>query len=328
MLLLNTASGNKIYGTNYGAQLSADNLHGQPSDFNPGFTAFDFQTLLGSDGGNSDGSQLSRTTSAEALSTQTSWFDSTLSTVAEAPGDFSTSPTGMFGDYADAEWNIPSATSDFFSPADLPLVSSQASEFSQAISHSGESNYQSAPGLTASSSGAQSEIGEPTDSTRQEACPQFWSGTVQFRDSYRHSSASVANDYSFPQSLPTFDSNLKKKPTQSRHRQTYSSGSNSHRHSHHLSDSTTVPDDHSLDAGVNIGHLQNLATLKSAREAAALSARQSSPNYPQSTDSELRSITIPASLEDGSLNDEWYFPIDPPQPTEQTREFAWLLDAA
>jgi hypothetical protein len=42
----------------------------------------------------------------------------------------------------------------------------------------------------------------------------------------------------------------------------------------------------------------------------------------------LRSITIPASLEDGSLNDEWYFPIDPPQPTEQTREFAWLLDAA
>jgi len=320
MSLLNNNS-NKVNGTNYGAQLSADNLQDYVSsgDFATGIIGFDFQAALGNE---SDGSQLSRTTSAEALSVSTGWFDSSLSTVNEAPGEFSTSPNGIFGD---ADWSIPSATSDFFLPEHLPLT--QLSDL-QTVSHSGESNYQSAPGLTASSSGAQSEAGDPTDTKRTEVFPQ-WSGTVQILDSYRLSSASTTTDYAFPQSLPAFDSALKQKQkqTQTRHRQTYSSGSNSHHHSHHLSDSTTVPDDHLATTGVNIGHLQNLETLKNHRD--ALSASQSSsPEYPSLAESEIGSISIPASLDEASINDDWYFNIDPPQAGAQAREFSWLLDGA
>jgi len=133
--------------------------------------------------------------------------------------------------------------------------------------------------------------------------------------------------YTFPQSLPTFDGGLKRKPMQSRHRQTYSAGSNSSHHAYHLSDSTDstiVADDHSVCSGVNIGHLQNLASLKMARDAAAAS-RLSSPSYTPVCESELRSITIPASLEDGPNNDDWYFPLaDHPQSSAQSAEYAWL----
>jgi len=254
----------------------------------------------------------------------TGWFDSSLTTVTEAPGDFSTSPNGLWND-AD-QWNIPSATSEYFSPSDLPLVTSQPSELAQTISHP-DSNYQSAPPLTASSSGAQSEIGEPSDATSQDAFPPFWSGTVGIRDSYPlSSSTSLKNDYGFPQSLPTYDTGLKKKSKLSRHRQTFSSGSNTHHHSHHLSDSTTVPDDPTNNVGVNIGHLQNLATLKSHQDAVSANL-SASPEYPPIGESEFGSISIPASLDDAPVRDDWYF-LDPSQTGLESRDYAWLLDSA
>jgi hypothetical protein len=305
------SSSNKIYGNNYAAQLSVDSI---PFDF----VNTEFPYLMGSE----DGSTLSRTTSAEVLSVSTGWFDSSLTTVTEAPGEFATSPSDL---YFGADWNIPSTTSEFFSPSDLPLNTSQA-DLGQTISHSGESNYQSAPPLTASSSGAQSEIGEPSDPTGHESFPQFWSGTVGIRDSYPLSSSSAANDYGFPQSLPTYDTGLKKKPKLTRHRKTYSSGSNTHCHSHHSSDSTTVPDDLASTNGVNIGHLANLAAVEDYK--VALSANQSvSPEYPPIGDSEIGSISIPASLDDAPIRDDWYF-LEANQAEPQSRDYSWLLDSA
>jgi hypothetical protein len=310
------SSPNRIYGSNFEAQLSVDSIPGYADFSSSGFN----YNLLGSD----DGSVLSRTTSNEVLSVSTGWFDSSLTTVTEAPGEFATSPDGL---YLDTDpWNIPSATSDFFSPSDLPLVTSQPSKQAQTISHSGESNYQSAPPLTASSSGAQSEIGEPSDATRQEAFPQFWSDTVGIRESYPLSStSSLVNDFGFPQSLPSYETGLKKRPKQRRHRQTYSSGSSTHQHSHHISDSTTVPDDVVGNGGINIGHLQNLETLKHHRD--ALSANQSaSPEYPPLDEGEIGSISIPASLDDATIRDDWYYSLDPPQAGASSRDFAWLLE--
>jgi hypothetical protein len=334
MNLLDTS---RSYGNDFAAQLSADSLQTSPfaSNFESDLPGYDFPSMMGtsdfSGSVDGDGSQLARTTSADALSTSMGWYDSSiLTTVAEGPDDFSTSPTRIF-DFRDADWtSIPSATSDFFSPSDLPLVTSQP-HLSQPISHSGESSYQSAPALTASSSGAQSEIGEPSFPTdgEQEAFPSYWSGTVQFRET-NPSRAIPRQDYgfgAFSQSMTSFEG-LKRKPGQSRHRQTYSAGSNSHRHIHHLSDSTdstTVADDRSSpDSGVNIGHLQNLASLKRAREAAAFSSSRSSPTYPPISETELRSISIPAGEEDRAI-DDWYFPLgDIPQVNTQSTEFAWL----
>lgn len=302
MSLLSTS--NKTYGANYAAQLSADSIQNYTDlDYNP--------FLFGSEDGS--GSALSRTTSAEALSVSTGWFDSSLSTVTEIP-DFSTSPNALYFEN-ETDWNIPSATSDFFSPSDLPLVS-QATESIQTISLSGESNYQSAPPLTASSSGAQSEIGEPLDSTRPDAFPNFWSGTVGIRESYPLTKV----DYGFPKSLPAYDSGLKKKPKLIRHRQTYSSGSNTYRHSHHLSDSTTVPDDVSSLAGVNIGHLQNLAYSDHSANQSA------SPEYPP-VGSEFGAISIPAGIDDSSYRDDWYLGADPAVEPD-SKDYSWLLDSA
>jgi hypothetical protein len=327
-------SPSRSYGSNFAAQLSTDNLQNSPfgSNFDSDITGYDFPSMMASsdfsgsvDG---DGAQLARTTSADALSTSMGWYDgSILTTVAEGPDDFSTSPTGIF-DFKDADWSgIPSATSDFFSPSDLPLVTSQP-DLSQPISHSGESNYQSAPALTASSSGAQSEIGEPSLG-EQESMPSLWSGTVQFRETNPLRSVPLMQDFGFPafsQSMTSFEG-LKRKPGQSRHRQTYSAGSNSHRHAHHLSDSTdstTVADEYAPTSGVNIGHLQNLASLKKAREAAAFSSSRSSPTYPPVNETELRSISIPAGDEDRAI-DDWYFPLgDVPPASTQSTDFAWL----
>jgi hypothetical protein len=332
MHLLNT---NRSYGSNFAAQISADNVRTSPfdSNFDADLSGYDFPSMMGasdfSESVDGDGAQLARTTSADVLSTSMGWYDSSvLTTVAEGPDDFSASPTGIF-DFKDAEWSsIPSAASDFFSPSDLPLVTSQP-DLSQPISHSGESNYQSAPALTASSSGAQSEIGEPSfpAESEQENFPSYWSGTVQFRETNPLSAAPLLQDYGFPafsQSLTSFEG-LKRKPGQSRHRQTYSAGSHSHRHVAHLSsstDSTTVAD--SPNSGVNIGHLQNLASLKQAREAAAFSSSRSSPTYSPVNETELRSISIPAGDEDRAI-DDWYFPLgDVPPANTQTTEFAWL----
>jgi len=76
--------------------------------------------------------------------------------------DTTTSPAETYFN-ADDSWGIPSAgTIPSFSPADLPLHPdkfSTAPTTQRPISHCGESNIQSAPALTAPSSGTQSEAG-------------------------------------------------------------------------------------------------------------------------------------------------------------------------
>jgi hypothetical protein len=83
----------------------------------------------------------------------------------------STSPN-FAGDF---DWSAanPYSMADNFGPSDLPIVSPQLSVFAQAISQSGESSYQSAPGLTSGSSGAQSE---------PDLAEGLWSDQIQIRD--------------------------------------------------------------------------------------------------------------------------------------------------
>ncbi|KAF2429347.1 hypothetical protein EJ08DRAFT_661875 [Tothia fuscella] len=314
-------------GMGFGAQ-SEDNLLTSPFDstFDPGLFSSYSPALAGS----VDGNGLTRTTSADALSASMTWYETNLPTVSESLGDYSTSPIGMF-DFTGQDFTIPSATSvDFFSPSDLPLVTSNPADFSQPISNSGESNYQSAPALTASS-GARSELGEPAfpidgESSGPANITSQWSGTIQLRDT---TPLTNVQDFSFPQSLPQmskFDTSVKRKTSRTRHRHTYSAGSNSYQRFPPSASSEGTVREEPRATGVNIGHLQNLETLKQAREAAALASSQSSPGYPPVNESELHSITIPASIEDGSIDDDWYFPISdlPPQPSSTSTEFAWL----
>ncbi|KAL0256668.1 transcriptional activator haa1 [Diplodia seriata] len=118
----------------------------------------------------------------------------------------STSPTGDLT--PDFDYNIPSAAADMtsntypWSAGDLPLDPNKLSDSLQPVSHSGESNRQSVPGMTTSSSGAQSEVGEPAlfgdmDLNKMQQDPsvsdrQLINDPFQMRDpqSYRLSSAS------------------------------------------------------------------------------------------------------------------------------------------
>lgn len=321
MLLFSGSS--RMYGMDQ-PTLSVDTLDPLPSaGFDACSSAYDYNNFFSAATSPGEVGQLFRTTSADALSSQTGWYDSSLTTVSETPGDFVTSPLGLFNETNENDWSIPSATSDFFSPSDLPLTRSQT-EFSQTVSHSGESNYQSVPGLTASSSGAQSEIDGPTGKGNVDAFPTYWTDTVQFRESTPLSGPPTSNGFAFPSSMPTFDAAFKPTSSPRRHRQTYSGGS--HHHAHNTSDSTTVPVDYGFDEQpVNVGHLQNLATLRNAREAAARSASQSPDSYPQSQDSELGAISIP-NTED--YYDEFDFPGQAPLPSENSRQYSWLLDSA
>lgn len=289
--------------------LSTDNLNGPPSatfDAN-----FDFSKCFTNE------ATLYRTTSADALSAHSTWFDNPLGTVAENPSDLVTSPTSF---YNENDWNIPSAASDFCSPSDLPLSATQ-NTFAQSISHSGESNHQSIPGLTASSSSAQSEIDGPTGSGK-EAFPPMWIGNVAYRDSTPVSSAS-SNGLGLGASVPNFEAGFKPTSTPRRHRQTYSGGSH---HTHNGSGSTTVPGDFGYNGGISIGHLQNLASLKSAQEAAAArSASQSPSGFAFGIESDVGAINIPSS-------DDYYDDLYPLRQTTQafdtSKQYSWLLDGA
>jgi hypothetical protein len=68
------------------------------------------------------------------------------------------------------DWPNTSATA--FSPSDLPL-SSQFNEFGQSISHSGDSAYQSVPGLTSNSS--------LTHESENEPYPEYWTDNIAVR---------------------------------------------------------------------------------------------------------------------------------------------------
>ncbi|KAK7711597.1 transcriptional activator haa1 [Botryosphaeria dothidea] len=130
----------------------------------------------------------------------------------------STSPTGDLT--PDFEYNIPSAAADMtsnpypWSAGDLPLDPNKLSDSLQPVSHSGESNRQSVPGMTTSSSGAQSEVGEPAlfgdmDLNKMQQEPsvgdqQLMNDPFQMRDpqSYRLGSASLSQQDVRPQ-MPT-----------------------------------------------------------------------------------------------------------------------------
>ncbi|KAF4543261.1 Copper fist DNA binding domain protein [Lasiodiplodia theobromae] len=130
----------------------------------------------------------------------------------------STSPTGDLT--PDFDYNIPSAAADMtsnpypWSAGDLPLDPNKLSDSLQPVSHSGESNRQSVPGMTTSSSGAQSEVGEPAlfgdmDLNKMQQDPsvsdrQLINDPFQMRDpqSYRLSSASLSQQDVRPQ-MPT-----------------------------------------------------------------------------------------------------------------------------
>lgn len=290
--------------------MSSDNLACfSPTNFDAGF---DYSQYFSNDVTTSDTAQIFRTTSADALYSQSMWYENPLGTVAESPNDFTTSPTGV---YSENEWNIPSATSDFFSPSDLPL-SATSTEFVQTISQSGESTQHSLPGLTASSSGAQSEIDGPSGNGTLEAFPAYWSHTVPFRES------TPTAGFTFPSSVPTFDANFKPTSSPRRHRQTYSGGS---QHNHNSSGSTTISGDAGWQSAVNIGHLQNLAVLKSAKDAAAARSVSQSPNtFPFTGEGDVGAIAIP-NTED--YYDEFDFPAQQDsRQSETSKQYSWLLD--
>jgi hypothetical protein len=165
------------------------------TDFNTDFSSYDLDKHFSAQSENSrSGSDEDLTSLVEQGSANDySWYDGALTTVAEDTLA-STSPN-FAGDF---DWSAPNPYSlaDNFGPSDLPLVSPQLSVFAQTISQSGESNYQSAPGMTNGSSGAQSE----TDFTEG-----LWSDNLQIRDTSvggRWSSGAPESVYFKPTSAP------------------------------------------------------------------------------------------------------------------------------
>jgi len=105
---------------------------------------------------------------------------------------FPTSTSPNFS--GDIDWSAAFVPTADFSPSDLPLVSPHFSVFDQTLSHSGESSYQSAPGLTAESSGA-SETDYGVESQ--------WNDTLQIREtSFNGSWESGVDSFFEPTSVP------------------------------------------------------------------------------------------------------------------------------
>jgi len=174
-LLLSNTSPNNPFGPLNNAQRSVDSLPITPltgnfeSGFDSDFLNFASQKLSStapqtSAGLDYEDNPLTKTVSHDSLGSQSwLWIDPTTTTGVSQIGleSLATSPTGDFYPGYDSDWAIPSAGLDIFGPADLPLHPDQlAGGVTQPVSHSGESNHHSAPALTASSSGAQSEVGE------------------------------------------------------------------------------------------------------------------------------------------------------------------------
>ena len=158
---------------------------------------------------------------SDTFSQQWPWMNSIIPSNGQFGLDsLSTSPSQEFLPNSENDWAIPSAglNNPLWSAGDLPLDPSKLiNSGTQPTSHSGESNRHSLPGLTVSSSGAQSEIGEPAlfgdvdvrNPTSAANDPIYWDDTVQLRDppAYRMSSTSMVNDLGpAPTSMPTNDS--------------------------------------------------------------------------------------------------------------------------
>lgn len=159
-----------------------------------------------------DGNSPSESQLSDGMSTQQWPWTSTINPVNRnlAYGSLSTSPSQDCLPNLDNDWAIPSAglNNPVWSAGDLPLDPSKLSDtLTQPISHSGESNKLSNPGLTTASS-SHSDIGEPVlfgefnFENPQSAASEtiFWEDTPTFR-----LAASTPNEpRSVPTSMPTF----------------------------------------------------------------------------------------------------------------------------
>ena len=109
--------------------------------------------------------------------------------------ELTTSPVNDYYTPTDGDFSMPSAGLDIpsagiepsWSAGDLPLIPNKLSDsMMEPVSISGESNHGSGPGLTAASSGAQSEVGEPAsyenDLSQMNAVDNLlrWDGRVDF----------------------------------------------------------------------------------------------------------------------------------------------------
>ncbi|ORY03845.1 hypothetical protein BCR34DRAFT_492059 [Clohesyomyces aquaticus] len=154
--------------------------------------------------GNSPDSQLS-----DSLSTQ-QWWNSPATTGINrnfAYGSLSTSPSQDCLTNLDNQWMVPTASAKVWSATDLPLDPNKLNDtLTQPISHSGESNQPSVPGLTtASSTHSENEepaylgdvdFGNPQSATTDRL---FWEDSPAFR-----SAPSVTSELrSAPTSMPT-----------------------------------------------------------------------------------------------------------------------------
>jgi len=326
-LLLLNGNNNKIY-ISAGAQISADDLRLSPQ---AAYSNFDVDTMLvnaSGSSGNVSEDELPCTTGADMLSSTMPWFDSGLPAVAEGADGFpnmcSTSATGV----SDWEWsNIPSATTEFFSPSDLPLVPDPNQfnpDYAQPISHSGESNYQSAPGLTASSSGAQSEVAFPID-TNTASMPidsdmvnRLWNDNLVVRQPY-DSQADIGNGFSF--SIANMETPSMSQPGSKSPVDDYPFCSPPSSHTHKLSDSTAALEGSATadNTGVNAGHLANLASLSSSQ-----SLTDSFENVDISNLDAEPAIMIPVGSDDPA-DGYWNFPTNTPNTgADEASQYAWL----
>lgn len=319
LLLYSNSSSSKLYNTG-GAQLSAEDL--RLSSQAASLTNFESKDMWGIPSGSSGSpfeEDLVPTTSADMITTSMTWFESSLPAVAEGNEDLALMPSTSITGMSDWEWsNIPSATTEYFSPSDLPLVPDpgQLADYAQPISHSGESSYQSAPGLTASSSGAQSEAAFPVDNSQQtDILGGYWNDTIVFRPQSYDSQADIGNGFSFPiANMETTNMSSQRKSQSPINDFAFTPPTN---HTHNLSDSTAVPDTNTSDSGVNAGHLANLASLSSSQ-----TLTESYDNI----DSSEPGIMIPVGSDEAELPDGyWNFPTTTPTTAaDQAANYAWL----
>ncbi|EON68597.1 hypothetical protein W97_07855 [Coniosporium apollinis CBS 100218] len=142
--------------------MSGDIASYDPSRSNYGFVQAPTAPGLHFDGSNEPNVDVA---SGLPVTRQWPWVNTDVPSASQPGyGDSSASPTGAYFATHDVDWAIPSAgfTDPSWTAWDLPLDPAKLSGGElQLLSHSGDSNLQGVPSLTASSSGAQSEIGEP-----------------------------------------------------------------------------------------------------------------------------------------------------------------------
>lgn len=266
-------------------------------------------TILGQDG-NSPESQLSDTFSTQPWS----WNNTVL------PGNnqyglesLSTSPSQEFLPITGDDWAIPSAGlgNPLWSAGDLPLDPSKLTKkVTQPISHSGESNmHSSVPGLSTSSSGAQSENGEAQLYNDRDFKPPpsavsdslFWNDDLQFRDppSYCMPSTSGSNDFrQAPTSMPRNESRR-------------SLDLDYLRSSNEGALFEQIPKLDSDASSYRSSPSSSSKTMTSAAYTATSTQAESTLPYPATDYNAPRSITIPNNIEDIDTANPWLPAADP-----------------